>query len=381
MKKVAVVSDSFKGSITSREICDIVAEETLRFFPTCEVVQIPVADGGEGTVDSFLSCMPGEKIIVEATGPNFEKRSSFYGIIGETAIIEMAAVAGLPLVGADNDPSKTTTYGVGELMRHALSNGAKRIILGLGGSATNDGGCGAAAAMGTVFSDMDGNEFLPTGSSLSKIEHVDVSNTRQLLHNVEVIAMCDIDNPMHGKHGAAYIFGPQKGADTQMVERLDDELIALDALFYREMDLSIASLPGTGAAGAMGAGVIAFFNATLKPGIETILDTGCFEERVAGSDLVITGEGKLDSQSLRGKVVNGVARRSKEIGVPVIAVVGDVGEDIDEVYQLGVTAVLSTNQLAIPFQEAKRRSKQDYRFTISNLMRIIRVLEGIKEIH
>ena len=376
MKKIVVVSDSFKGSITSSEICDIVAEETSCFFPACEVVCLPVADGGEGTVDSFLACMPGEKIFVDVTGPNFERRTAFYGMFGETAIIEMAAAAGLTLVGDEKDPSKTTTYGVGELMRHALQHGAKKIVLGLGGSATNDGGCGAAAAMGTVFTDAEGHTFLPTGCSLSRIARIERSETMRLLSWVEVVAMCDIDNPMHGARGAAFVFAPQKGADTEMVHLLNGELAALDATFMRELGLSVAGVPGTGAAGAMGAGVIAFFGATLKPGIETVLDTVRFEERISGADFVITGEGRLDSQSLRGKVVIGVARRAKRAGIPVLAVVGDVGDDIDEAYSEGVSAVFSTNHLAITVSEARLRSKKDYRSTVSNILRFVKACGG-----
>ena len=376
MKKIAVVSDSFKGSITSSEICDIVAEETSRLFPLCEVVTLPVADGGEGTVECFLACMPGEQVFVEAAGPHFERRTAFYGMFGDTAVIEMAAAAGLPLVGEEKNPSKATTYGVGELMRHALQNGAKKIIIGLGGSATNDGGCGAAAALGTRFFDAEDKLFVPTGGTLSKIARIDNSETKRLLSGVEVVAMCDIDNPMHGSRGAAYVFAPQKGADAEMVHLLDGELAALDVVFMRELGLSVAGLPGAGAAGAMGAGVIAFFGATLKPGIETVLDTVRFEERISGVDFVITGEGRLDSQSLRGKVVIGVARRAKRAGVPVLAVVGDVGDDIDEAYSEGVSAVFSTNHLAITFSEARLRSKKDYRSTVSNILRFIKACGG-----
>ena len=372
MKKIAVVSDSFKGSITSSEICDIVAEETVRFFPSCEIVRIPVADGGEGTVDSYLACLPGEKILVEAAGPNFERRTAFYGMFGETAIIEIAAAAGLPLVGEEKDPSKATTYGVGELMRHALEHGARKIILGLGGSASNDGGCGAAAALGTKFFDSEGNAFVPVGGTLSRIQRIERFEPARLLEGVEIVAMCDIDNPMHGTNGAAYIFAPQKGADATMVTRLDRELVALDAAIMRNLGISVANIPGAGAAGAMGAGVLAFFGAALLPGIETVLDTVCFEERIADADFVITGEGKIDRQSLRGKVAIGVARRAKRLDIPVLAVVGDVGDNIDEIYAEGVSAVFSTNQLAIPFSEAKLRSKQDYRSTIANILRLIK---------
>ena len=375
MKKIAVVSDSFKGSVTSSEICAIVAAEAKRFFPACEVVGLPVADGGEGTVDSFLECMSGEKIFIEAAGPNFERRTAFYGRFGETAIIEMAAAAGLPLVGDDKNPMLTTTYGVGELMLHALEHGAKRLILALGGSATNDGGCGAAAALGTRFYDAAGAEFIPTGGTLCNIARIDNAATERLLSGVEVVAMCDIDNPMHGERGAAYVFAPQKGADAAMVRLLDAGLVSLDRAISREMGKSVAGIPGAGAAGAMGAGAVAFFGAKLNPGIETVLDTVHFEERISGADFVITGEGKLDSQSLRGKVVIGVARRAKKAGIPVFAVVGDVGDEIDEAYAVGVSAIFSTNHLAIPFSEAKTRSAKDYRLTIENLFRALAALK------
>ncbi|HWQ96786.1 MAG TPA: glycerate kinase [Clostridia bacterium] len=375
MKKIAVVSDSFKGSLTSSEICAIVAKQAEAFFPACEIVGLPVADGGEGTVDSFLECLEGEKVAVEVAGPYLDRVPSFYGRFGETAIIEMAAAAGLPMVGERMNPARTTTYGVGELMRHALAYGAKKIILALGGSATNDGGCGAAAAMGTRFFNAAGEEFVPVGGTLSQIARIDNAETKRLLHGVEVVAMCDIDNPMHGQRGAACVFSPQKGADAEMVRQLDAELIALDQTITRELGLRVAEIPGAGAAGAMGAGAVAFFGASLKPGIETVLDTVRFEERVAGADFVITGEGRLDSQSLRGKVVIGVSRRAKRLDIPVFAVVGDVGDDIDEAYREGVTAIFSTNHLAVPFSEARKRSALDYRLTIENLFRAIKAME------
>lgn len=371
MRKIVVVSDSFKGSLSSAKICKIVSQEVEAFFPACEVVGIPVADGGEGTVDCFLASLPGEKVFVEVNGPWFEPVRAFYGRMGETAIIEMAAAAGLPLVGERKNPALTTTYGVGELMRHALDHGAKRLILALGGSATNDGACGAAAALGTKFFDVAGESFVPTGGTLSKIARIDNRETNRLLNGILVTAMCDIDNPMHGLNGAAAVFAPQKGASEADIAALDGELAALDAVFSRELGAQVARVPGAGAAGAMGAGALAFFGAELKRGIETVLDTVRFEERISGADFVITGEGKIDQQSLRGKVVIGVARRAKAAGVPVVAIVGDVGDNIGDVYEAGVTAVFSINQQAIPVSEAKKRSEQDYRFTVSNLFRLL----------
>ena len=371
MRKIVVVSDSFKGSLSSKKICEIVSQEVKAFFPACEIAGIPVADGGEGTVDCFLASLTGEKTFVEANGPYFEPVRAFYGRIGETAIIEMAAAAGLPLVGERKNPMKTTTYGVGELMRHALEHGAKRLILALGGSATNDGGCGAAAALGTKFFDAEGKAFVPTGGTLSKIARIDNRETEKLLSGISVTAMCDIDNPMHGPNGAAYVFAPQKGASPEDIAYLDGELTALDRTIARELGAEVALVPGAGAAGAMGAGALAFFGAELKRGIETVLDTVRFEERLSGADLVITGEGRIDVQSLRGKVVIGVARRAKAAGVPVVAIVGDVGDDIGGVYEAGVTAVFSTNQRAIPVSEAKKRSEQDYRMTVQNIIRLL----------
>ena len=371
MRKIVVVSDSFKGSLPSTQICEIVSQEARAFFPDCEVVGIPVADGGEGTVDCFLSSLPGEKITVEVNGPYFEPMQAFYGRIGETAIVEMAAAAGLPLVSNRKNPLQTTTYGVGELMRHALEHGAKHIILALGGSATNDGACGAAAALGTKFYDAEGKAFVPTGGTLSKIARIDNRETEKMLAGVSVTAMCDIDNPMHGSNGAAYVFAPQKGASEADVVLLDGELAALDRAIKRELSKEVALVPGGGAAGAMGAGALAFFGANLRRGIETVLDTVRFEERISGADLIVTGEGRIDRQSLRGKVVIGVSRRAKAAGVPVVAIVGDVADDIGGVYEAGVTAIFSTNQQAIPVSEAKKRSEHDYRMTVQNIVRLL----------
>jgi len=378
MKKIVVVSDSFKGSLSSMQISRIVAEEAGKYFPACEVAGIPVADGGEGTVDCFLACLEGERVNVSVSGPYFDPVEAFYGRFGEMAVIEMAASAGLPLVGEQKNPLKTTTYGVGQLMKHALEHGAKELILALGGSATNDGGCGCAAAMGTRFFNAGGKEFVPTGGTLSSIACIDNSETKRLLDGVRVTAMCDIDNPMHGPSGAAFVFAPQKGADPETVRFLDGELVALDTCLSRELGADVASVPGAGAAGAMGAGVLAFFGAELKPGIEAVLDAVHFEQRIRNADYIVTGEGKIDGQSLRGKVVSGVSRRAKALHVPVLAIVGDVGDDIGAVYELGVTAVFSTNQQAIPFSEAKKRSEKDYRFTVQNLFRLLFETENRK---
>ena len=380
MKKCVMISDSFKGSLSSSDICAIARESVGKFFPGCEVVTLPVADGGEGTVDCFLEACGGEAVkVTGASGPYGEKIDAVYARLDETtAVVEMADTAGLPMVGDKKDPCKTTTYGVGELVRHAVEQGAKHIILGLGGSATNDGGCGCAAALGVKFTDKDGKEFVPVGGTLDQIAGIDVSAAKALLEGVELTAMCDIDNPMYGERGAAYIFGPQKGADDEMVKFLDGQLRAMDAAIIKCLDLHVADLPGAGAAGAFGAGCVAFLGAKLKSGIETVLDTVEFDRRMEGADVVFTGEGRIDSQSVHGKVIDGISRRTTKAGVPLVAIVGDVRDDAYEAYDIGVTAIFSINRLAIPFSEARPRSRQDYIRTFEDVLRLIRAVEGFR---
>lgn len=271
MKKAVLIPDSFKGTLSSTEICSIMKERIHTYYPGCEVVSIPVADGGEGSVDAFLTAVGGEKITLTVENPYFEPMKSFYGLIdgGKTAVIEMASCAGLPLVEDRKDPRKTTTYGVGKLILAAAGRGISKLVVGLGGSATNDGGCGAAAAFGVRFYNKDGEEFVPTGGTLIDIDRIDMSGRSSALDGVEVVTMCDIDNPMYGPTGASHIFGPQKGADPAMVEELDRGVVHLCEVIRRDLGMDLSEVPGGGAAGAMGAGMIAFFGSRLQMGIET----------------------------------------------------------------------------------------------------------------
>jgi glycerate kinase len=375
MKKFILIPDSFKGTMSSAEICDIMKEIILKYFPHAEVKAIPVADGGEGSVDAFLQALPGEKVYVNVKGPYMEDMESFYGIIdnGNTAVIEMAACAGLPLVGNKLRPDKTTTYGVGELIAHALKRGCKKIILGIGGSATNDMGAGCAAALGFRFIKEDGNEFIPVGGTLGEISHIDTTKIMPELRNAEILTMFDIDNPLYGENGAAYVYAPQKGADPEMVVFLDQQLRKCAEVIKRDLGKDIADIPGSGAAGGMGGGMVAFLNSTLKRGIETVLDAVGFDALLENTDCVFTGEGKIDFQSLRGKVVIGVSRRCKKKGIPVIAIVGDIDKGIDEAYTEGVTAIFSTNRKAVPFSEAKKTSREDMKSAMDNIMRLLYV--------
>lgn len=372
MKKIICIPDSFKGTLSSKQVCTLMRDAILHQDPSIDVVTIEVADGGEGSVDAFLSAVGGTKITTTVTGPEFFPVPSFYGILSDgVAVIEMAAAAGLPMVGDRRNPEIMTTTGVGELIKAALDQKCSKIIIGLGGSCTNDGGCGAASALGVKFLDKQGNVFVPTGKTLINIDTIDCSDVDPRLKDITLDIMCDIDNPMAGISGAAYVFGPQKGADKAMVERLDRGLVHLASCIKNQLGLDVLSLPGGGAAGAMGAGMVAFLGGKLNMGIETILDTVHFDTQLSDADLVLTGEGRFDTQSLRGKVPIGVARRAKAANVKVIAVVGAIGENIDEAYSMGLTAIFSINTQPVDFVIAKARSADNLYSTVDNLMRIL----------
>lgn len=375
LNKFIVIPDSFKGTMTSSEICAIMENIILRHYPQAEVLCIPVADGGEGSVDAFLKAMGGEKIFVPVQGPYGEIIEGFYGLLPDgTAVVEMAAAAGLPLVGENRHAEKTTTYGVGQLMVAAAQNGCKRLIVGLGGSSTNEGGCGAAAAAGIKFYNAAGEAFIPVGETLKDIAAIDTADLHPALKNIPIVTMCDIDNPLCGPHGASAVFGPQKGADPECVKMLDAGLKHLAEIVSCNLGKEILNLPGSGAAGGMGGGMVAFFDSSLQMGIETVLDAVSFDELLENTALVISGEGKIDQQSLRGKVVIGVARRTKKAGVPLLAVVGDIGDDINAAYEEGVTGIFSINRVAVPYQEAKLRAADDLSLTIDNILRFTKTM-------
>ena len=372
MKKCIVISDSFKGTLSSLEICKLARQSIAKIFPDCEVVDLPVADGGEGTVECFVQAIQAQPVTVEVSGPYGEKVQAMYCRSGRRAIIEMASAAGLPMVEGRLDPEKTTTYGVGQLIAHAVGCGCKEILLGLGGSCTNDGGCGCAAALGTKFFRTDGSPFVPVGGTLDQIARIDVSETKKLLEGVQVTIMCDVENPLCGPTGAAYVFAPQKGADQNMVERLDAGLRAMDRAICQSLGLQVGSVPGAGAAGGMGAGCIAFLGAELKSGIEAVLDALDFGRRLRGADLVITGEGRIDSQSVHGKVISGIAKRTKPKNVPLIAIVGGIGPGAEEAYDLGVTAIFGTDRPAMDFRQYPEPAAVNYQRTLEDILRLIK---------
>ncbi|AEY67294.1 glycerate kinase [Clostridium sp. BNL1100] len=372
MKKFVIAPDSFKGSMSSVEVCGIIKTKIKQFYPDGEVLEIPVADGGEGTSDCFIQLLGADKVTLEATGPYNEKLKGYYARKGNTAILETAMFAGLPLAEGRLNPSQTTTFGLGTMICHAVENGCREIIIGLGGSCTNDGGTGMACALGVRFKNKAGEEFIPTGATLGEIAHIDTTLAERLLKDCKITAMCDIDNPMYGKTGAAHVYAPQKGADEEMVLLLDKNLMDLADTIKSQLGVDVSEIPGSGAAGAMGAGILAFLKGSLKPGIETVLDLVGFDNIIKDADFIFTGEGRIDEQSLRGKVVIGVAARAKRKNVPVIAIVGDVGDGAEAAYEMGVSAIVSINRVALPFEKAKARSKKDLADTIDMVMRLLK---------
>lgn len=375
MQNFILVPDSFKGTLSAIEVCNIMKSSIKNLYKDANIISVPVADGGEGTVDAFLYALGGEKKSIWVSDAfNEQKILAHYAMLkDDIAVIEMATCAGLPLVKNRLEPDKTTTFGVGELIIDAINSGAKKIILGLGGSATNDGGCGMASALGVKFKDEQDQEFIPTGGTLSQIYKIDMNNIYSKIKDVEFISMCDVDNPLCGKLGASAVFAPQKGADEDMVKSLDEGLAHLAKIIKRDLHIEVKDIKGAGAAGGLGAGSIAFLQSKLTKGIDVILDTINFDELVSKADIVFTGEGKFDSQSLHGKVVMGVANRSQKYKTPVIVVTGAIGENIQEAYNKGITAIFSINKEPMEFSKSALKSKENMILTMENILRLLKI--------
>ena len=375
MQNFILVPDSFKGTLSAIEVCNIMKSSIKNLYKDANIISVPVADGGEGTVDAFLYALGGEKKSIWVSDAfNEQKILAHYAMLkDDIAVIEMATCAGLPLVKNRLEPDKTTTFGVGELIIDAVNSGAKKIILGLGGSATNDGGCGMASALGVKFKDEQDQEFIPTGGTLSQIYKIDMNNIYSKIKDVEFISMCDVDNPLCGRLGASAVFAPQKGADEDMVRLLDEGLAHLAKIIKRDLHIEVKDIKGAGAAGGLGAGSIAFLQSKLTKGIDVILDTIKFDELVSKADIVFTGEGKFDSQSLHGKVVMGVANRSQKYKTPVIVVTGAIGENIQEAYNKGITAIFSINKEPMEFSKSALKSKENMILTMENILRLLKI--------
>lgn len=357
--KIIASPDSFKGTLTAVEAADAIARGISAALPEAEIVRLPLADGGEGTVEALVSSTGGRAIDTQVHGPLGEMVDAAYGILGdgETAVIEMSAAAGLTLVPAHlRNPLITTTYGVGELIHAALSQGIRRMIIGVGGSATNDGGAGALSALGARFVDSQGKELEPGGAALARLETIDLAKFTFPTGDVEVIVACDVQNPLIGPNGASHVYGPQKGATPEMVEILDSALLNYAKTIKRDYGRDIAKLPGAGAAGGLAGGLMAYLNAELKPGIEIVLDAIRFDEQARGADLIITGEGRLDVQTSYGKTISGVLKRGLAAGARVIAIAGSVGPGADRLHDLGLQAIFSITGESISQEDAMQNA-------------------------
>jgi glycerate kinase len=367
-RKIVIAPDSFKGTLDARSVCDIISDVIRRHNPHVGVVGIPIADGGEGTVDSIIGVRGGERIVCDVTGPFGDPLRAVYGVTSNAAVIETAAAAGLSLAHGRQDPSRATTFGVGEMIRDAVLRGHDRIMVGLGGSCTNDAGTGIAAALGTKFLDASGKAFVPAGGTLSKVSCIDTSECDSLLSGVSITAMCDIDTPMYGLNGAAYVFGSQKGADDEMVAILDDQLRSFAETLRRVKGIDVESMRYAGAAGAAGAGIRALLGGRLEQGIDVLFGILGFDDIIHDADLIITGEGCLDAQSLLGKVVIGIGRRAKSLNVPVIAVVGRSDIKRDALTEEGILAVVETASNRNGFDDIRDHARYDLAVTMERLL-------------
>lgn len=355
--KILIAPDSFKGTLSANDVCDIIGQAFADTVKNAEITKLPAADGGEGLCACLKGIVGGETIKADVCGVFGEKMNAEYLMLNDkTAVVEMAACAGLPLAGENKNPEKATTFGVGELIIHAIDNGAQKILLGLGGSATNDCGFGMASAMGYKFTDENGEAFVPTGETLCKVRSI-ISPENPI--EIPVIAACDVENPLFGKNGAAYVFAPQKGADSDMIARLDNGLRHASYIISRDLNISVSESKGSGAAGGMGAGALAFLGAELKKEIDILLDAADFDKKASDSDLIITGEGRLDFQSVNGKVISGIAKRSSSLGKPVIAICGSRGERAEEIMALGVSELYFSCETEKSFDEIIKTCRED----------------------
>lgn len=371
--KIIIASDSYKGSCSTLEVADAVEKGIRRVYQDAKIVKIPVADGGEGTVDALVLGMNGKYEQVEVLDPLGRTIYAKYGILNDSiAVIEMAAASGLPLVSEEErNPMLTTTYGTGQLIQAAMEKGCRKILVGIGGSATNDGGVGMAQALGVSFKDKEEKEIGYGGGELDKIKKIDLTNINSLLKETEIIVMSDVTNPLCGGNGASYVYGPQKGADLEMIENLDNNLRHYAQVVKSNLGKDIINIPGAGAAGGLGAGLIAFCNARLCSGIEKVLDITQIDSHLQDANLVITGEGQIDSQSIYGKVPVGVAKRAQKYNVPVIAIVGSIGEGASAVYEHGVNAFMDIISKPMSLQESMENALYLIKQTAENMMRIL----------
>lgn len=360
--KILCASDSFKGSLTSEKTVELLSKAAREVFGECECSGVPVADGGEGTVEAVISAEQGEYVKLKVHGPLMEETESFYGVFGgDKAVIEMAAASGLPMVPeAHRNPLNTTSYGTGELILDALQRGYRDISIAIGGSATNDGGMGCARALGVKFLDGDGKELEGFGRDLEKVVSIDISGLDERIKDTKITVMCDVTNPLCGKDGATWTFGKQKGATPEIQEELERGMCGYRDVIRDAFGIDCDEIPGAGAAGGLGAALKVFLGGEMKSGIETVLELIRFDERLEGVDLVVTGEGRTDWQSCFGKVMQGVGMAAKAKGVPALGLSGSLGERALDICDCGISSLMTTVNAPMSLDEALDRAEELY---------------------
>jgi glycerate kinase len=374
--RIVVAPDSFKGSLSALGVAAAMERGIRAAFPGAEVLKVPIADGGEGTVEALVEATRGSFRTREVRGPLGEPVEARWGVLGdgETAVVEMAAASGLPLVPKERrDPRITTTHGTGELVRAVLDAGLGRLVIGIGGSATNDGGTGLARALGVRFLDGAGRDLPEGGAALARLDRIDLVGLDPRLAGIHMMVACDVDNPLTGIRGASAVFGPQKGATPEMVAELDKALSCFAMIAREATGRDVATVPGAGAAGGLGAGLLFFTPARLRPGVEIVLEATGFDELVRGADLVFTGEGRTDFQTAMGKAPVGVAAAAKRHGVPVVCLSGGLGPGADDVLSLGIDALVSTAPGPMLLEEAMERAAELVEMATARTCRLLRL--------
>ncbi|MDR0874938.1 MAG: glycerate kinase [Clostridiales Family XIII bacterium] len=378
--KIVIAPDSFKGSMTAKEASDAIAAGILSELPQAQIVSVPMADGGEGTVQSIVDAEDGTFFRSTVRGPLGAETEAVYGVVHkDTAIIEMAEASGLYLLAApERNPLRTTTFGTGQLIIDALNRGCRKFLLGIGGSATNDGGAGLAQALGFRLLDEAGEEIPPGGGGLTKLHRIDAAGADPRLRDAAFTVACDVQNLLCGPCGASAVFGPQKGATSEMVKVLDENLGHFAQIIRRDLGKDVAEIPGAGASGGLGAGCLAFLDAELKSGVEIVIGATGLQEKMRGAALVFTGEGQCDAQTADGKTAMGVAALAKSLNIPVILIAGSIGEGAEALYPLGVSGIFSIAQGPVTLEEAMRGGAQLLEKTTARIVHLLRETDIIQ---
>ena len=374
--KIVIAPQTFKGSISALDAARAMRKGILDVFPDADTILVPVADGGDGTLETLVEGSGGEIRETEVCGPLGERRAAEWGAMGDgvTAVIEMARTSGLALVPLDRrDPLNATTYGLGEVVRKALDDGFRRFIMGIGGSATNDAGAGMAQALGVRLLDGGGDELPFGGAALADLSHIDLTGIDSRIEDSSFLVACDVSNPLTGPEGASAIYGPQKGATPEMVQTLDAALLHFSEVVRRDLSAEIDSLQGAGAAGGLGGGMVAFLNAELRAGVDIVLDTVGLDDALEGADLVLTGEGALDYQTVYSKAPIGVAERAHRLGIPVIAIAGTLGDRYRLVHDHGIDAAIAITNAPMSLEEASSRAADLIADATAQAMRVMKV--------